>query len=67
MEMLFENLESLKYPKLSGNLSLNPTRGAYSDPLNLPAARANLLTHIGLWPMAIKLNPSCKMEVSKSA
>ena len=31
------------------------------------AARANVLTHVGLWPMIIKLNSSWKMEVSKSA
>ena len=32
-----------------------------------PATKANVLTHIGLWPTATKLNPSWKTEVSKSA
>ena len=30
------------------------------------AAKINVLAHIGLWPMIIKLNPSWKMEVSQS-
>ena len=37
---------------------MDPTRGAYSTPYELPIAIANMLLHIGLWPMAIKLNPS---------
>ena len=41
--------------------------GAYSTPYETPAARANRLTYIGFWPMTIKLNPSWKMDVSKSA
>ena len=32
-----------------------------------PAARVNVLKHVGLWPTAIKLNPLWKMELSKSA
>ena len=32
-----------------------------------PSARHNVLTHVGLWPMAIKLNPSGKPDVSKGA
>ena len=39
-------------------LSLDPTSGTYSAPFEPPAARANVLTHVGLWPTAIKLNPS---------
>ena len=45
--------------------------GAYKEDLQCPlqpkAARANVLTHVGLWSMAIKLNPSWKTVVSKSA
>ena len=37
------------------------------DSHELPAARANVLRYVGLWHMAIKLNLSWKMEVSKSA
>ena len=41
--------------------------GDLKHPLKPPASRANALTYVGLWPMAIKLNPSWKTEVSKSA
>ena len=34
--------------------------------LNPLAARADVLMHIGLWPTAIRLNPSGRAEVSKS-
>ena len=30
------------------------------------AAKINVLAHVGLWPMIIKLNPSWKMGVSQS-
>ena len=40
-------------------------KGALSHPLEPPAARANMLMHILLWPTAIKLNPSWKTEVKK--
>ena len=37
----------------------NTTRGAYySAPYEPPVARVNVLSHVGLWPRAIKLNPS---------
>ena len=48
-------------------LPLNPTRGTYSAHYEPQAARANMLTHNGLWPTTIKLNPSWKTEISKSA
>ena len=35
--------------------------------LKTPAARVKELTHVGLWPTAIKLNPLWKTKVSKSA
>ena len=44
---------------------LDPTRRAYSAPYEPQAASANV--HIGLWPMAVKLDPAWKTEVSKSA
>ena len=59
MERLFENLGSLTQSKLPGTVPLSP--------LEPPAARANVLTHIALWPTAIKLSPLWKSEVSKSA
>ena len=31
------------------------------------AARVNMLMHVALWPTAIKLNPSWKTEINKSA
>ena len=47
-------------------LPLDLTRGAYSTAYEPPVAMANMLIHIGLKPKAIKLNPSWKMNVSKS-
>ena len=38
-----------------------------SAPYEHSAARANMVTFVGLWPTAIKLNPSWKTDVSKSA
>ena len=38
-----------------------------SAPYEPIAARANVVTYVGLWPTAIKLNPSWKTEVSRSA
>ena len=40
---------------------------AYSAPYESLAARTNMLAYIGLCPTTIKLNPSWKTEVSKSA
>ena len=53
--------------KASRDIASGPHKGAYSAPYEIPAARANVLTYVGLWSTAIKLNPSWKMEVSKSA
>ena len=58
MEKIFENLGSVKYPRLPGALPLDPTSGAYNTPYEPPAARANVLTYIEIWPTAIKPNPS---------
>ena len=41
--------------------------GLTAPPYELPVAMANMLALIGLWPMAIKLKPLWKTEVSKSA
>ena len=35
--------------------------------LKTPAARVNVLRHVGLWPTAIRLSPLWKTEVRKSA
>ena len=60
MERLFENLGLVK--------SLDPNRGDYySTPYKSLVAMPNRLTHVGLWPRAMKLNPSWKTEVSKNA
>ena len=34
------------------------TRGVYSAPTEPPAAQTNVLMHVGLWALAIKVNPS---------
>ena len=39
-------------------LLLDTTRGSYSAPYEPPVAMANVVTHIGLWPIAMKLSPS---------
>ena len=57
MERLFENLGSVKWLKLPRILPLDSTRRAYNTPYEPPAARANMLMLVGLWPTAIKLNP----------
>ena len=47
--------------KDSRGIAHEPERGGgggYSAPNELQAARANVLTYVGLWPMTIKLNPS---------
>ena len=46
--------------KDSRGIAHEPQRGGwgYSAPYELLAARANVLTYVGLWPMTIKLNPS---------
>ena len=46
------------YSKLHGALPLDPTREAYSVLYDPPVAMTNVLTRVGLWPRAIKLNPS---------
>ena len=53
-----ENLRLVKKPKLPGALPLEATKVAYSAGYEPPAARANVLTYVGLCSMAIKLNPS---------
>ena len=58
MERLFENMGSVKLPKLPGTLPLDPTWGAYSTPHKPPVEMAHVLMHVGLWPMVIKHNPS---------
>ena len=58
MERLFENLGSVKWPKLPRALPLDPTRGAYSAPYESPVVMANVLTRLILHE---------KIEVSKSA
>ena len=57
MERLFENLESVKYPKLPEALPQDFRRGAYSGLSEPPVAIANMLTHVGLLPIDMKLNP----------
>ena len=50
-----------------GIASWTPQGGAYySIPYEPPVAMSNMLTHVELWPRAIKLNPSWKVEFSKS-
>ena len=50
-----------------GHCPLDPARRAYySIPYEPPVAMSNMLTHVELWPRAIKLNPSWKVEFSKS-
>ena len=44
-----------------------PHKGNLQCSLEPKAAGANVLTHVGLWPMTIKLKPSWKLEISKSA
>ena len=62
--------KKLCHPKMHGKAIWKPeiteitTSGATLEPR---AARINMLMHFMLWPMAIKLNSSWKMEVSKSA
>ena len=55
--------------KASRDFAHEPHKGGSPLPpfLEPPAARAYLLTHVELCPTAIKLNPSWKTEVNKSA
>ena len=46
MKRLFENLGSVKLPKLSWSLPLDPTREVYSTPYEAPTARVS----VGLRP-----------------
>ena len=57
MGRLYENVESVKWQKLPRALPLEPTTGAYSTPYEPPVAMVNVMTHLGLFPMTIKLNP----------
>ena len=50
-----------------GHCHWTPQDGLIAPHMNTPAAWANMLKYVGLWPMAIKLNPLWKTEVSKSA
>ena len=63
MERLFEKLGLVKFPKLPGAM---PQGGFIVPQMSFQLQRANMLTHIELWPTAIKLNPSWKTEVRKS-
>ena len=47
--------------------SRDPTKRAYSAPYEPPVAIPNVLMHVRLYATAIKLNPSWKTEVNKSA
>ena len=67
MERLFENPGLVKWPKLPETLSQNPKRRFRAPHRNPQVQGYNMLTHSWLWPTGIKLNPSWKMEVSKSA
>ena len=49
------------------DIALDHIRGTYSIPYEPPVAMFNMLTHVRLWPRAVKLSPSWKMEVSKTA
>ena len=53
--------------KASKDCPWTPQRPHYSAPYEPPAEGANVLMRVGSWPMVIKLNPSWKTEVSKSA
>ena len=46
---------------------LGPHKGGLQHPYEPPVAMFNMLTHVRLWPRAIKLSSSWKTEVSKSA
>ena len=67
MERLFENLGSMKQPKLPGTFPLNLTRGVYSTPCEQPAAKSQCAD--AHWFMAYdhKTQSFMKKEVSKSA
>ena len=54
MERLFKSLGSVK---ASSGIAPGPHKGGLQRPIRTPVAMANMLTHIGLWPTAIKLNP----------
>ena len=53
--------------KLSSGFASKEGLTAAPLPLEPAAARTNMLTHVGLWAMNIKPNPSWKTKVSKSA
>ena len=53
--------------RYQGHCPWTPQGGLTAPHMNPPAASANVLTYIGLWSMTIKLNPSWKTEVNKSA
>ena len=58
MERLFENLGSLKQQKFPRGFPPAPHKGVYNAVTEPTAAWASAPTHVGLWCLAIKLNPS---------
>ena len=73
MEKLFERKSCLKIcdqwnnlQSFQGHCPWTPQGEFIVSHMKCQLQGANMLTHIGLWAMAIKLNPSWKMEVSKS-
>ena len=69
MGRLFEKRDWCNSQSFQGRCPWTPQGNmwAYSSPYESPVVMANVLTHTGLWPAAIKLNLSWKTEVSKSA
>ena len=49
--------KSLGSVEASSGIAPGPHKGGLQRPIRTPVAMANMLTHIGLWPTAIKLNP----------
>ena len=54
--------------KASRGSAPEPHKAGFAAPhMNLQLQEVILLMHIGLWPTSVKLNPSWKSEVSRSA
>ena len=59
--------EICEMAKASRDIAPGPHKGGLQQPIWTPAARVNVLMHVGLWPRVIKQNPSRKLEVIKRA
>ena len=54
--------------KASRDIAPDPYKRVFAAPhMNDQLQGASMLMYVGVWPMTIKLNPSWKTEVSKSA